>query len=136
MRIWLHHWSGDGLWFLNCLVEIITIINDDLGYILRVDIEHESCWLVPWLEGSYLENSSLLASIGGMISASRDGPGASDFRGISARPPMLPSASKEADGVSILGCSSPTILSIRPDNKEGVRTGAIMSNPLVSRPGS
>ena len=96
----------------------------------------ESCWFIPRLEDSYLGNSSLLAAIGGMISASRNGPGASDFRGISVRPSMPPSALNEADGVSILGYSSPTMLSIRPDNKEGMRTGTIMSNPLVLRPGS
>ena len=65
-----------------------------------------------------------------------DGLGAPDFRGPLAKPPTLSSASKEADGGDILGLSSPTMLPARPDNKAGVRTGAITSSPPVSKPGS
>ena len=71
--------------------------------------------------------SSLLVGIGRLRSTSRDGPGAPDSRSIFTRPPTPPLASKEADGVSIPGPYSPTMLPVRPDNKEGVRTGAMMS---------
>ena len=77
----------------------------------------------------------MLAGIRRLRSASRDGPGPPDLRGTLARPPTLPPASEEADGGGILGCSSPTMLPVRPDNKEGVRTGAMTSNPLVSKSG-
>ena len=70
---------------------------------------------------------------GGIKSASRDGPGTSDVRGIPAWPPP---ASKEAGCVSISGCSNPPMLPVRPDSKEGMRTGVITSNPLVSESGS
>ena len=95
----------------------------------------ESCWLISWVGGWHLETSSLLAVNGGIKSTSQDGPSASDLRDIPAWPPMLPPASKGAGCVGIPGCLIPQMLPTRPDSKEGMRTGVIMSTPLVLESG-
>ena len=124
-RSWLHYRS---LWLLNCLVEIITVINDDLSYVLWIDICYGRV--------SYFKTSAMLVGIGRSRPTSWDGLGAPDFGGPLAEPPTLPPASKEADGGDLLGLLSLTMWSVRPVNREGVRIGAVTSNPLALRPGS